>query len=595
MTDRVDWRHIDERTFNQLVDALLVREYTGNGLIAMAIDGRGGDGGIDIDVTVEKTGQFVNIFQVKYFPEGFSGGHIRRRGQIKKSFDMAMSEHHPPVWTLVTPRKVSVQERKAVKDMRHGRIVRVRFVGPVELDVLLAKYPEIRDHFLADYAVKLLSAVSRTEAALAKAGDLESESRRIQKQLDGRSQYWGVSFGIAPDGSYVETLYAKRPDAPLREPLSVTLNAVFGPNHEDLRLQFQAGMDYGVSRPLTLPADVVMSFNKMGASWFEEELEGGELRLIPHQQAIGKTVHVVALKADGSRLAAISGTTSNIVSGAKGATVDVVLDGGLTQLWRFPRDISAAGQVTFEFQPPGHRARDVRSAIRFINALHDAERITIAIDGKPPIPMHLNSTLSPGITVPLATLVEDLAFIENELDVWLVLPEEGVSNTDRLWARIITRVLQGRVVPYPGIDGFNFLLTGEASPPMEGFLTTGGAIAVSNPAWSMSLLGSELFVGDVATFHPDVMAVDGSQHVAALRAGNGADRRVELEARTGLPFSFYSPSRLPKGRPVVTEEWGIVDAPEVGKLAELQSMQTEGQSTLPLDLPSLGAQIATSS
>ena len=37
--------------------------------VRTAIDGRGGDGGIDIDVTVKKTGQLVKILQVKYFPE----------------------------------------------------------------------------------------------------------------------------------------------------------------------------------------------------------------------------------------------------------------------------------------------------------------------------------------------------------------------------------------------------------------------------------------------------------------------------------------------------------------------------------------------
>jgi hypothetical protein len=587
MEGHINWRHMEDQTFNELVDALLVRHHTGGGLLATAIDGRGGDGGIDIDVTAKKTGQIVNIFQVKCFPEGFSGGQIKRRGQIKKSFDMAMREHHPPVWTLVVPRKVTAQERTAVRAMRRGRIVRIEFVGPVELDLLLAKYPEIRDHFLSDYAIKLLSTVNRAQAALAKAGDLEDESRRIQKQLDGRSQYWGVAFGIAPDGTYTETLYAKRSDAHLREPLTISFNAVFRPNNEELRLQFQAGLDYGMSRPLVLPAELVTSFKKAGASWFEEDSAGGEIRFIPVQNAVGKTVQIVALDATGTRIAAISGITRNIASGTKGATVDVSFSGGLAQLWRFPQDLSEPGQVAFEYSPTGHRARDVRSAVRFISALPEAAHLTIEIDGRGPILLLLNGDESLVIPAVLRDFIEDLASIENELDVSLIFPKEGVSNNDRLWARIVAKVLQGRAVPYPGIDGFSFNLTGDTGSTIEDFMTEGGAIAVNNPRWATSLLGTEIHLGDVVTYHPHVTVVAGSQHMAALRAGTAADRRVNVNSIDNLPFTFYSPSRMPMGQPIVTEGWGIIDAPEVANLHELQAMQRKNPMAGPPDRPIL--------
>lgn len=42
--------HIDEKDFNDIVEALLVREYTREGLEAHALSGRGGDDGIDVEV-----------------------------------------------------------------------------------------------------------------------------------------------------------------------------------------------------------------------------------------------------------------------------------------------------------------------------------------------------------------------------------------------------------------------------------------------------------------------------------------------------------------------------------------------------------------
>lgn len=201
---RINWSRIDEATFNDLAEALLVRDLTTPGQIAMAVDGRGGDGGIDVDVRAKRTDQLIGIYQLKYFPEGFSGGHVKRREQIKKSLLEAL-KHDPPVWTLVVPRKVTVQERKAVRKMRAGHRATIRFITPTEMDLLLAKYPDIEERFTTDRAVELLRAVHRAEAALVKPDDLHAEVLRMSDRLHGRSEYWGTSFAIEPNGTYTET------------------------------------------------------------------------------------------------------------------------------------------------------------------------------------------------------------------------------------------------------------------------------------------------------------------------------------------------------------------------------------------------------
>ncbi len=277
---KVDWARIDAATFNQLAESLLVREHTGNGLVAMAVDGRGGDGGIDIDVRVERTGQLTAIFQLKYFPEGFSGGHRKRRDQIKGSLEAAL-ELKPPVWTLVVPRNVTVPERKAVNAMRKGRKVLIRFVTPTEMDLLLAKHPDIEARFTVDQAVELLSAVHRAEAALAKPGDLRSEISRMTGRLNGRSEYWGTSFTVGEDGSYVETYYPKRADAMDREPLGADFTLGFTKDDAVIQRQFESAMKFGAIENIVLPTRIVRSFAKTGPDWFREELEEIEIHLGP--------------------------------------------------------------------------------------------------------------------------------------------------------------------------------------------------------------------------------------------------------------------------------------------------------------------------
>ena len=58
-------------------------------------------GGIDVEVVTNDGRR--RIFQLKYFPGGFSGGWgDSRRSQITKSFKKAL-EHSPDEWTLVVP------------------------------------------------------------------------------------------------------------------------------------------------------------------------------------------------------------------------------------------------------------------------------------------------------------------------------------------------------------------------------------------------------------------------------------------------------------------------------------------------------------
>lgn len=84
----LNWRTMSEDEFNRIAEALIRRSVMEDspGVDVKALDGRGGDGGIDLDATVERTGQLVSIYQLKFFPEGFSGEWSRaRKPQIESA------------------------------------------------------------------------------------------------------------------------------------------------------------------------------------------------------------------------------------------------------------------------------------------------------------------------------------------------------------------------------------------------------------------------------------------------------------------------------------------------------------------------------
>ncbi|MCY1692822.1 hypothetical protein [Curtobacterium sp. SL109] len=72
----------------------------------------------------------------------------------------------------------------------------------------------------------------------------------------------------------------------------------------------------------------------------------------------------------------------------------------------------------------------------------------------------------------------------------------------------------------------------------------------------------------------------GPEHAAALRAGEGAGRVVQLRAVAELPFIIYAPDRLQPG-PVVTTGWGIDGVHEHPQLEELRARQRERTKNLP--------------
>jgi len=560
---RVNWSRLDEESFNSLAESLLVREHSTDGQTAMAVDGRGGDGGIDIDVRAKRTDQLINIFQLKYFPEGFSGGHVKRRDQIKRSFNEAM-KHEPPVWTLVVPRKVTVQERKAVRAMRKGRDVAVRFVTPTEMGLLLAKYPDIEERFTTDRAVELLAAVHRAEAALTKPGDLRSEVHRISDRLHGRSEYWGTSFALADDGTYVETYFAKRPDAVEREPLGLSFELGFTADDDDLQVQLETAMKFGVTQSVVLPARVIQSFEKIGPEWFREELADIEIQLRPDEAAHeARRVRVELRNAEGRSVANLRGSTVTSARGYAGMTFEAALEGGMTQRWTLPSDRDESGSVTFMTDFIGSTAREIRRALRFIAAGSEATTLTLSLDDLPPILLTFPGPLDLAPDVGFIDFIDDLCFLEDHFDVPLRLAPD-VDSTDVVWARVMRLLVEGNAVAHPYDGSFGGTLNGSMDEGLRLLLTEGTAVVATSEGFGLQIFGELLEIPDIAYYAHHVVVDDAAEILRAVEGGNGADRKIALRPVDALPWVIYSPTRLEgAGREnVVTQPWNITGMPE---------------------------------
>ncbi|WP_285028437.1 hypothetical protein [Plantibacter sp. ME-Dv--P-122b] len=557
---RIDWRHINENDFNDIVEALLVREYTRDGLRAHALGGRGGDDGIDVAVRVEKTNQLVHTLQLKYFPGGFSGGNGGRRAQIKHSLARAIDKETPPLWTLVVPTNPTARERKAVLGMRNGARVTIRFMGPAELDGLLAKHPDIEDRFTIDRSIQMLAAVHRPEAALAKPGDLRAEVSRLQERLEGRSEYWAPSVTFASGGSYIETLQALREDSHEREPLGISLSLGFNADDADLKKQFEDSMKFGVIDAIHLPERVVLSLDKVGPEWFAEEGSRGSLVIGPAEDDHEPVRARVEVRDPNERAAAsLSGQTRARARGVGGGTIRVSLEGGVTQTWRFPVDINDTGAVSTEAEFAGNSAREIRRALRFLDALASHTEIGITLAGETTLWMNFRSQASPLPDRGLWDFVEDLCTLEDHFDVTLRYPSNDVPASDRLWARILVMLIRGEAVAHPNTGTFGGTLNGMLDEGLELLLVKGAAAVASDPDFVVEVLDTPFHLDEVAYYTHHAVA-DGSERLLAdLRAGKGEGNHLAIRPADELPWVIYSPSHLEAAghSVVITKPWSV--------------------------------------
>lgn len=578
--NRIIWSRIDEQTFNDLVEALLVKDNTGNGVTAMAIDGRGGDGGIDIDVRANATNQIVRIYQLKFFPEGFSGGFATaRRKQIRKSLDAALETETPPMWVLVVPRKVTIQERKAVLGMRKGRKVVIRFVGPPELDALLAKYPEIERRFTQDREVEILREVGRESQALARPDDLAAEVRRLSDRLDGRSVYWGAAFGLSPNGTYSEQIYAKRPDAAEREPLSIDFTLQFDPQTAALRDDYASAMSYGLTKPIVLPASVVKEFRKAGPEWFASEHDGGQLEFYPLPDATTpRRLRIAALDAGKKEIRGLTGSTEATASGSEGWSLEASFPGGLTISLRFPYEAEEPGNMAWTFKTAGQTPAAVSRAIRFADSVASAAYLSFSVDDRPPALLSLHGGARMQPPVGTREYFNDLAAVDAALELDLIMPERGISVDDRIAARVAAMIVGGDVAALPRVNGLNFTLSGERGEGIEQLLAEGGRIMGRRPEWAMEVQGMTIRLRDVVVFHPHVKVPGGSALLESLRAGTAEGLPVTLEGQEGVPFIAFTLERQASGDPLIVEPWNVPGAPEHPGFKDLRDRQLKETS-----------------
>lgn len=532
---QIAWGKLDQPTFDRFVEALILRWHadTSPGAHPQAIDGRGGDGGVDIDV--HSDGKLTHIYQLKYFPQGFSGGWAKsRKPQIKNSFEKAMLLK-PENWILIVPRNPIQGERDFVHSLKKGNKAKIKIFGQSDLDNLMARYPDIQQWAVREPLKDALRSIHLEQRLLSQPSDLEDALQNLHQMADSRSPHWRVDFSVS-NGTVTETFVPKHPLAHEKEPIGIESLKISIPKEEvDLTKRAEKLIRFGDKDDLTFESRHIEEFNVQAPAWSRlasiGKISGFKLGPTerPHKSA---TIEFEVLADDETLIRTYPGSTTYFGTGTNGHTLQASLRGGIQIVMYLPNEIDDNGRdssFSITHSPVGLPSSDAQIGLCFTKDMNSAFQVRVTLNGDHLTSFVPNSHPSHEVTDDSRTytrnLIEDLAVIENKLGVIFPVPE-SVSLRERLEVRIARLLLDGKVIFHPFVESFHGTLASDVEPETIEQLETGVSILVDNYDLKMRILNRKVSLGP-ARFHVShALAED----FASLTEAIGQD------SSEGIPF-----------------------------------------------------------
>lgn len=531
---RVDWATIKEEDFNRLVESILMKLHESGPGKPVVINGRGGDQGIDVAVW---DGDAVStVYQLKYYPQGFTGGNrAARQPKIKESFEAAWKHHTPAEWVLVMPPNPHLKEKAFVDALPGGRPVRVDIWGQARLDTILADHPTLERAALRDETVDLFAQMHQEQTALIGPDDLGGRVEALAETASSRSQNWATNFAFVDD-EYEEFYTPKHLGAMEAEPIRTFLTLTFGREHFTVAEKVRDGLEYGILEQITLPPNVA-KFSREGPSWVKPPRNYPDNRMVLLQDhQIPDKRELVTLNftdPDGYSQGRFEGVITARASGSKGNQVKLVVANIVTVITKTDRNSGEReGELFIKFALVGAQASDARTALQLSKVLRTEPLMELYHQGRLVSISRLGSQFSDHPDDPYTEeLLDDLCALQQKLPgSTFTLPVE-MKNRDRAMIRVTRLLLDGGMVFMPPEAELTVTLSGENDEELLRFIRDGGGCVSQIEAFRTEIQGSKYNLGPATFFHRSLQVVDQDKVLQALENGTAGRLVVRLRPK----------------------------------------------------------------
>ena len=300
---------------------------------AQRIDGKGGDGGRDVQIVSQQEAQINEAFELKSFT-GRMNQHRRR--QVSNSLKRAATLE-PALWTLVVPIDPTPAEVEWFRKLGTGYRFPIKWRGKTWLDEKMSAFPDIRRYYVEGAKDEVFRFLLQLHKEQAKVTDLHDAAVRLRtlyehlNEIDPQYRYemstvtagansWpsDVVFSVKL-GDVRFDAYPKYLRAVNDRPVSIRFTLALEPEDRMIRDALGYGLD--VSIPQRVISGVTIDAPAgLGGSFTE-----AELNLSPTNTRLDQAVTVPVDIMDGSKLIAscpvhfterTAGTEGFILTGA---------------------------------------------------------------------------------------------------------------------------------------------------------------------------------------------------------------------------------------------------------------------------------------
>ncbi|MHA6764042.1 hypothetical protein [Streptacidiphilus sp. PAMC 29251] len=535
----IKWARIKQPRFNRVVEALVHRMYDATATVR-ALDGRGGDGGIDIDVV---QGGRLRIFQLKYYPDGFPTSARGRRRSVENSFKRAM-EHDPYEWTLVVPCNLTASEDAFVRDLGAGRSVKISVLGVAALDSRLAAHPDLAAYFTRKELRQAARDYNQEKAFLLDPQHLPERIQALGQMGEQLDPHWAPGFTWY-DGELVSTVYPKHPRAYEVSPITIRLDGHWRPDDTHLRTAFIRSIGYGLPEPLTLPPEVVESLSIEGPAWLARTDQHVEVSWVPVRcEPVDIKGELVFFDEGGDRRVSYQAVVEHHGAGPQGRSLVLRLFGLVVVQVMLPSNDTAPVDLEVSTDIAGADTTAALLAFGLDGHLHTPGRFEIHFDGDrflgartyPPRP-----TDEAELVARLHEMVKDLARLQDYCGQYFPVPSRTTAQ-ERIDLRIARLLIEGACVIDPSVRIITMTLNGTDGPGLRGMLAPGPqGLRVVHSAYELEFAGHSLPLGQISMFHTQVSAQNREAVLQALDSGTASGEALSLVPIGEQCFRLYKP------------------------------------------------------
>ena len=192
----VDWNKIEPQKYEDMISVLLSRLYRD----AQRIDGRGGDGGRDVQIVHKQDGSIAHAFELKSFTGRMKPG---RRSQIARSLKRA-AMLEPEQWTLIVPIDHTPSEKDWFRKLGENYCFPIMWLGKTWLDEKMSAFPDIRQYFLGGTeheVVRLLRELQKEQAIVTDVPDAIGRLRTLRERLNEIDPHYRYELSTGKDAA----------------------------------------------------------------------------------------------------------------------------------------------------------------------------------------------------------------------------------------------------------------------------------------------------------------------------------------------------------------------------------------------------------